>query len=111
VQSIKLITRPASERVARYAFNYAETIGRKHVTCVHKAAIMKASDGLFLSACQEVAKEYPSIHFDDISLDNACLNVRHCTCILEFTKPLDCDEPGRVQGPRDGDAQLVWRYS
>jgi isocitrate dehydrogenase (NAD+) len=75
VQSIKLITRDASERVARYAFEYATQLGREHVTCVHKAAIMKASDGLFLSACQEVAKDYPKIKFDDISLDNACLNV------------------------------------
>lgn len=48
VQSIKLITKPASARVARYAFEYARTSGRENVTCVHKAAIMKASDGLFL---------------------------------------------------------------
>ena len=75
VQSIKLITKPASERVARYAFKYAESIGRSTVTCVHKAAIMKAADGLFLSACREVSKEFPNIKFDDISLDNACLNI------------------------------------
>lgn len=80
VQSIKLITKPASERVARYAFEYARAVKRPKVTCVHKAAIMKASDGLFLSACNEVAKEYPDIEFDEVSLDNACLRV----CFLEL---------------------------
>jgi isocitrate dehydrogenase (NAD+) len=75
VQSIKLITKPASERVARYAFKYARQIGRPIVTCVHKAAIMKASDGLFLQACAEVAHEFSDIKFNDISLDNACLSV------------------------------------
>lgn len=75
VQSIKLITRPASERVARYAFNYAREIKRPTVTCVHKAAIMKASDGLFLDACKSVAEEYKDLEFNDISLDNACLRI------------------------------------
>ncbi|KAI0241683.1 NAD-dependent isocitrate dehydrogenase [Massospora cicadina] len=61
VQSIKLITREASERVARYAFQYALENGRERVTAVHKANIMRLSDGLFLNVCQEIAKEYPSI--------------------------------------------------
>ncbi|KAI9293256.1 putative isocitrate dehydrogenase [Neoconidiobolus thromboides FSU 785] len=75
VQSIKLITKEASERVARYAFQYALEQGRGRVTAVHKANIMRLSDGLFLSACQEVAKEYPSIKFDDVLLDRACLRI------------------------------------
>jgi len=75
VQSIKLITREASERCARFAFSYAQKIGRDRVTTVHKANIMKLSDGTFLSACQEVAKDYPNIKFDDILLDRACLHV------------------------------------
>ncbi|KAI9356827.1 isocitrate dehydrogenase, NAD-dependent [Pilaira anomala] len=75
VQSIKLITREASERVARYAFAYAETVGRHRVTAVHKANIMKLADGLFLEVCKEVSKEYPHIQFDDILLDSACLNI------------------------------------
>ncbi|KAJ2155130.1 NAD-dependent isocitrate dehydrogenase, partial [Coemansia sp. RSA 353] len=61
MQSIKLITRPASERVARFAFAHAVATGRNHVTAVHKANIMKLSDGLFLQACQEVAREYPHV--------------------------------------------------
>ncbi|GAA5796566.1 isocitrate dehydrogenase, NAD-dependent [Helicostylum pulchrum] len=75
VQSIKLITREASERVARYAFAYAESIGRDRVTAVHKANIMKLADGLFLQVCKEVSQDFPNIKFDDILLDRACLNI------------------------------------
>ncbi|KAJ2666432.1 NAD-dependent isocitrate dehydrogenase [Coemansia sp. RSA 1199] len=75
MQSIKLITRPASERVARFAFAHAVATGRNHVTAVHKANIMKLSDGLFLQACQEVAREYPSVQFDEVLLDRACLQI------------------------------------
>ncbi|KAJ7276458.1 hypothetical protein B0H12DRAFT_1085526 [Mycena haematopus] len=75
VQSIKLITWEASERVARYAFNYAETSGRKRVTAVHKANIMKMSDGMFLSACREVSKEFPSVSYDEDLLDRVCLQI------------------------------------
>ena len=59
MQSIKLITWDASERVARYAFHYAQAHGRKRVTAVHKANIMKMSDGMFLSACRQIAQEFP----------------------------------------------------
>lgn len=76
VQSIKLITREASERVARYAFAYAESIGRDRVTAVHKANIMKLADGLFLQVCKEVSQDFPNIKFDDILLDRACLDVK-----------------------------------
>lgn len=75
VQSIKLITREASERVLRFAFQYAQSIGKKRVRAVHKATIMKMSDGLFLTTAEEVAKEYPDIEFDSELLDNACLKM------------------------------------
>lgn len=76
VQSIKLITREASERVLRFAFQYAQSIGKERVRAVHKATIMKMSDGLFLTTAQNVAKEFPHIQFDSELLDNACLKVR-----------------------------------
>ncbi|EIW82127.1 hypothetical protein CONPUDRAFT_164768 [Coniophora puteana RWD-64-598 SS2] len=75
VQSIKLITWDASERVARYAFHYAQSTGRKRVTAVHKANIMKMSDGMFLSACRQVSKEFPDITYDEDLLDRVCLQV------------------------------------
>ncbi|RHZ80403.1 hypothetical protein Glove_136g140 [Diversispora epigaea] len=75
VQSIKLITKEASERCARYAFAYSKDIGRNRVTVIHKANIMKLSDGLFLEACNEVARDYPDIEFDDMLLDRACLHI------------------------------------
>ncbi|KAJ2468668.1 NAD-dependent isocitrate dehydrogenase, partial [Coemansia sp. RSA 2322] len=75
MQSIKLITRTASERVARFAFAHAIATGRNHVTAVHKANIMKLSDGLFLQACQEVARDFPHVQFDEVLLDRACLQI------------------------------------
>lgn len=75
VQSIKLITREASERVLRFAFQHAQMIGRKKVRAVHKATIMKMSDGLFLNIANEIAKEFPDIEFDAELLDNACLKM------------------------------------
>jgi len=75
VQSIKLITWDASERVARYAFNYAKDNGRDRITAVHKANIMKLSDGLFLEACRQVAKDFPAIKYDEDLLDRVCLKI------------------------------------
>ncbi|SPO05889.1 probable isocitrate dehydrogenase (NAD) [Cephalotrichum gorgonifer] len=75
VQSIKLITREASERVLRFAFQHADTIGRNKVRVVHKASIMKLSDGLFLNTAREIAAEYPHIEFDAELLDNTCLRM------------------------------------
>lgn len=80
VQSIKLITKTASERVARFAFDYASVSGRKTVTAVHKSNIMRRADGLFLACCDEVAQEFPHIQYQNMYLDTACLNVRTCTC-------------------------------
>lgn len=75
VQSIKLITREASERVLRFAFQQAQEIGRKKVRVVHKATIMKMSDGLFLKTARDVAKDFPEIEFDAELLDNTCLKM------------------------------------
>lgn len=75
VQSIKLITREASERVLRYAFQYANAVGKQKVRVVHKATIMKQSDGLFLDIGKEIAKQFPEIQFDYELLDNTCLNM------------------------------------
>ena len=75
MQSIKLITWDASERVARYAFHYAQAHGRKRVTAVHKANIMKMSDGMFLSACRQIAQEFPDISYDEDLLDRVCLQI------------------------------------
>ena len=75
VQSIKLITRAASERVLRYAFQHAKDIGRNKVRAVHKATIMKMSDGLFLSTARKVAKDFPDVEFDAELLDNTCLQM------------------------------------
>ena len=75
VESIKVITEAKSRRIARYAFEYASLNGRKTVTCVHKANIMKLTDGLFLQVCTEVAKEFPAISFSQIIVDNACMQM------------------------------------
>ncbi|MBA2634502.1 MAG: isocitrate/isopropylmalate dehydrogenase family protein [Chloroflexi bacterium] len=75
-ESIKIITRAASQRIARYAFEYAVNNGRKKVTAVHKANIMKLSDGLFLESCQQVAADYAGrIEFEDRIVDNMCMQL------------------------------------
>ncbi|XP_052902818.1 probable isocitrate dehydrogenase [NAD] subunit alpha, mitochondrial isoform X1 [Anopheles moucheti] len=75
VQSIKLITEEASNRVAEYAFKYAKDNNRKKVTVVHKANIMRMSDGLFLRCCRDMAQKYPEIKFEERYLDTVCLNM------------------------------------
>jgi len=75
-ESIKIITREASERIARYAFDYAVANGRRTVTAVHKANIMKLSDGLFLESCRTVAAEYEGrVEFQDRIVDNMCMQL------------------------------------
>jgi isocitrate dehydrogenase (NAD+) len=75
-ESIKIITRAASERIARYAFEYAVTNGRSKVTAVHKANIMKFSDGLFLESCRTIAAQYEGrIAFEDRIVDNMCMQL------------------------------------
>src|SRR5213595_1631505 len=75
VESLKIITERASTRIARFAFEYARTHGRKRVTAVHKANIMKLSDGLFLDCFRKIAAEYPEIQADDKIVDNACMQL------------------------------------
>lgn len=74
-ESIKIITKKASARIVRAAFEYAQREGRKRVTAVHKANIMKLSDGLFLDTAREVAEDYPDIEFDDRIVDNMCMQL------------------------------------
>jgi isocitrate dehydrogenase (NAD+) len=75
VTSLKVITRFASFRIARNAFAYARQLGRKKVTAVHKANIMKLGDGLFLKCCREVAHEYPMIEYQELIVDNAAMQM------------------------------------
>jgi len=75
VQSIKLITEEASRNVAKFAFEYCRNNKRSTVTAVHKANIMRMSDGLFINSCREVAREYPDIKFKEMYLDTVCLNM------------------------------------
>jgi len=74
-ESIKRITRDASKRIARFAFDYAVKEGKNKVTAVHKANIMKFSDGLFLECAKEIAGEYPQIEFEDRIVDNMCMQL------------------------------------
>ena len=74
-ESIKIITRKGSRRIARFAFEYARRHGRRKVTAVHKANIMKCTDGLFLSVAREVAEDYPDIEFEDRIVDNMCMQL------------------------------------
>jgi len=75
-ESIKIITREASERIARFAFDYAVANGRRKVTAVHKANIMKLSDGLFLESCRTVAADFDGkVEFEDRIVDNMCMQL------------------------------------
>lgn len=75
VESMKVVTASNSERVARFAFEFAKRNGRKKVTTVHKANIMKLSDGLFLETSRRMAKEYPEIEHNDMIIDNCCMQL------------------------------------
>lgn len=75
VYATKIITRKCSERIIRAAFDYALENKRKKVSCIHKANILKMSDGLFLSVFQEISKEYPNIEADAYIVDNACMQM------------------------------------
>src|SRR5438034_1286199 len=75
VESLKIITERASTRIAKFAFEYARTHGRKRVTAVHKANIMKLSDGLFLDCCRAVAAGYPAVRYDEMIVDNTCMQL------------------------------------
>ncbi|KAM6989129.1 isocitrate dehydrogenase [NAD] subunit beta, mitochondrial-like, partial [Passerculus sandwichensis] len=73
IECLKIITRAKSQRIAKFAFDYATKKGRAKVTAVHKANIMKLGDGLFLQCCKEVAELYPKIKFDTKIIDNCCM--------------------------------------
>ena len=75
VESLKIITEAASTRIARFAFDYATANGRRRVTAVHKANIMKLSDGLFLDCFRKVAQDYPEITADDRIVDATCMRL------------------------------------
>lgn len=75
VESLKIITKEASTNIARFAFEYARRHTRKRVTAVHKANIMKLSDGLFLECARSVAREYPEIQYDELIVDAACMHL------------------------------------
>ncbi len=74
-EAVKVITEYASERIARSAFKYAAENGRKKVTVVHKANILKLTDGLFLETARRVSKDYPMIEFQDMIIDNMCMQL------------------------------------
>jgi isocitrate dehydrogenase (NAD+) len=81
VESLRVITRPAAERIVRYAFELARNQGRSKVTFCHKADVMRMSDGLFLKCAREVADAFPFITFDEKPIDNVCLEL-----VLDPTK-------------------------
>lgn len=84
VENLKVITRAGSLRVAEYAFDYARRHQRKRLTAVHKATIMKLSDGLFLETCREVSRKYPEIKYDELHVGDVCLK------LVRNPKSLDC---------------------
>jgi len=75
VESLKIITEKASTRIARFAFEYAKRENRKKIHAIHKANIMKMSDGLFLKSIRAVAQEYPEIEYKELIVDNACMQM------------------------------------
>ena len=75
VESLKIITEVASTRIAKFAFEYARNHNRKKVSAVHKANIMKLSDGLFLDCCRRVAREYSEIEYQEVIVDNCCMQL------------------------------------
>ena len=75
VESLKIITEKASTRIARFAFEHARTFGRKRVTAIHKANIMKLSDGLFLDSCRKVSREFLDVAYDERIVDAACMHL------------------------------------
>ena len=75
VESLKIITEKASTRIARFAFEYARKHGRKKIHSIHKANIMKLSDGLFLTSVRSVAEQFPEIEYKELIIDNACMQM------------------------------------
>ena len=72
---LQVVTGRKSTRIAKFAFDYATKHGRKKVTAIHKANIMKLGDGLFLRSCEQVAELYPDIKFESMIVDNCCMQM------------------------------------
>jgi len=75
VESLKVVTERASTRIARFAFEYARRHGRRRICAIHKANILKVSDGLFLRCVRRIAQEYPDIGYSELIVDNACMQL------------------------------------
>src|SRR6202000_148653 len=75
VESLKIITEKASTRIAKFAFDYSMKNGRKKIHAIHKANIMKLSDGLFLTSVRRVAENHPDIEYKELIVDNACMQI------------------------------------
>jgi isocitrate dehydrogenase (NAD+) len=75
IESLRLITKPACERIVRFAFELARHSGRRRVTFCHKADVLPLSDGLFLATARQVADDYPFLEFDEIKIDHLCLRL------------------------------------
>src|SRR5580692_12712775 len=75
VESLKIITEKASTRIAKFAFEYARKMGRKKIHAIHKANIMKLSDGLFLHSVRAVAENYSDVEYKELIVDNACMQI------------------------------------
>ncbi|XP_072112941.1 isocitrate dehydrogenase [NAD] subunit beta, mitochondrial isoform X2 [Mobula birostris] len=75
IECLKIITRDKSRRIAKFAFDFATKNGRRKVTAVHKANIMKLADGLFLQCCEEIAQLYPNIRYESVIIDNCCMQL------------------------------------
>ena len=75
IDCLKIVTRTKSQRIAKFAFDYATKKGQGKVTAVHKANIMKLGDGLFLQCCEEVAELYPKVKFEKMIIDNCCMQL------------------------------------
>merc|ERR1712203_961114 len=99
VESLKVVTAKKSLRIAKFAFDYATKHGRKKVTAIHKANIMKLGDGLFLRSCQEISELYPHIQFDEMIVDNACMQM--------VSKPQQFDVMANLAAGLVGGAGLV----
>jgi isocitrate dehydrogenase (NAD+) len=75
VESLKIITEKASTKIAKFAFQYAQKKNRKKISAIHKANIMKLSDGLFLQCARKVAQDYPKIQYNELIVDNTCMQL------------------------------------
>lgn len=102
VESLKIITEENAERVARYAFQYARVHGRKKVTTIHKANIMKLSDGLFLETAKKVHKDYPELEHENMIVDNTCMQLVSKPHQVSAIKDVICKRNGANKQLLDG---------